>query len=870
MHASNPLLSPSEISANLTRHYERAVGIFLKCLLVALPVLLAVSWSNRDTMAERLVVVLILTITVALYFVHRRGHTVVVIYTLIGSVVLTSALGIVAYGSVRSAGAFALVGAVAAAGIFLSRRGLAATVFLCVALLGALTWAEMHGLMQRDDMIVTPKVWILHTLVLVVIALIMYYSRQALYTALGEQRAILQQCEMVEQQLRASKAQLERVFENSLAAITLQSAQHKQYLKVNAAFEQVLGYRRDEFEGANAINFWYPPELRDQTLTKFEANGGRLVNEPARVRRKDGQVLDVRVSAELAGEGDDQVVVCIITDVSQEARAREQVLRSQELFYKAFNFSPLAKSITRESDGRFIEVNAAKEGTLGYRRDELLGHTTTEVGLWPTPDARAHYIEAFNERGRLTAHETQMRHKDGHLVPIREWAERIDLNGEACILSYSMDITEEKRREALLLNVAKGVSAETGESFFKAMVEQAARALGADCVQVGELVDPGAIQSRAVFMDGQPANNFWYPIGGSPCGDALHNAALHFVADGLDTLYPRSAVVTSANFKAYLGTALRDGDGTPVGVLCALWRQPVQRSADREALLSIFAGRTNAEMVRMRRDRDIQQLNETLEQRVRERTAELQALNAEMESFSYSVSHDLKSPLTTINGFTQMLTRQLGDRLTDSEQRLFQRILAATARMEQLTSDMLALARVSRSEVKLQNVDLGHLVRLIDDALRQNTPERTVQVIAPTGLVARCDPQLARIVLDNLVGNAWKYSRRQSVARIELGVLPARPDGRKVFFVKDNGVGFNMAYADKLFKPFHRLHGASEFEGTGIGLATVHRILERHGGAIECESAEGHGTTFFFTFDPPHVLLAASHHPLNPNAASVA
>lgn len=850
MHAPSQPLQPLQIPDDLTRHYDRAVGILLQCLLVALPVLLALSWNMNDTMAERLTVVPLLATTVVMYFVYRKGHLMATAVTIILAIVLVSAMGIVAYGSVRSAGAYALVGAVAAAGIFLPRRGLLAIVLLCVALLGTLTWAEMQGLIHRDNMIVTPKVWVVHTLALVAIGLVMYYSRQVLYTALREQRAILRQCGIVEQQLRTSKAQLERVFENSLAVITVQSAAEKKYLRVNAAFEQVLGYRREEFEGGDGINFWSPPESRDRTLAKFEVNGGRLTNEPARVRRKDGELLDVRVSAELAGEGAEQVVVCIITDVSQEIRAREQMLRSQELFHKAFNFSPLAKSITRASDGCFLEVNAAKEGTLGYNRDELLGRTTTEVGLWPTPDDRARYIEAFCEHGRLAAHEIQMRHKDGHLVPIREWAERIDLNGEACILSYSMDITEEKRREALLLNVAKGVSAETGEKFFKALVEQAAQALGADCVLVGEVLDPGVIQSRAVFLDGRPANNFWYPIGGSPCGDALHNNTLHFVADGLDTLYPRSPVVT-AGFKAYMGTALRDGDGTPVGVLCALWRQPVRCSGDREALLSIFAGRTNAELIRMRRDRDIQQLNETLEQRVRERTAELQALNAEMESFSYSVSHDLKSPLTAINGFTQLLTRQMGPRLTDQDQRLFQRILAATARMEQLTSDMLTLARVSRSELKVQNVDLSVMVRTIEEPLRQSAPERRVEFILSPGITARCDPHLARIVLDNLIGNAWKYSRRQPQARIEFGVLPITTGGRKMLFIKDNGVGFDMAYADKLFKPFHRLHGASEFEGTGIGLATVHRILERHGGTITCESREGVGSTFLFSFDPP-------------------
>jgi signal transduction histidine kinase len=317
----------------------------------------------------------------------------------------------------------------------------------------------------------------------------------------------------------------------------------------------------------------------------------------------------------------------------------------------------------------------------------------------------------------------------------------------------------------------------------------------------------------------------------------------------LGRFFPESRAVVRHHGQAYMGIALRDSDGTPIGILSVLWRNPIEPSADREALMSIFAGRTNAELIRLRRDREILQLNETLEQRVRERTAELTAVNAEMESFSYSVSHDLKSPLMTINGFTQILQKRLGNRLEPPEQQLFNRVLGATARMEQLTTDMLSLARVSRSDLHLEDVDLSAMARSVEEAERQRTPERRVEVVVPGGITARCDAHLARIVLDNLIGNAWKYSRRADPARIEVGVLPPRPDGRTVLYVKDNGVGFDMAFVGKLFQPFHRLHGANEFEGTGIGLATVHRIVERHGGCVDCTSAEGVGSTFYFTFD---------------------
>ena len=859
---------PPQASASdaITRRHALVVDVFLKCLLVALSILVVISWLLHDTPAEKATVLAMVAVTVAMYLLRRRGHQVLVTYIMVTSIIVLGVLGIIAYGSVRSAGALAFVAAVAAAGLFLPRKGLIAAVAISVLALGALTWAEIAGLMHRDNMEVTVKVWVVHTLVLVVVALGIYHSQQTVLSALGNARSALHERERVERELRASQHQMARIFDHSPTIITVQRASDWTYLKINKAFERVYGYPCEEILGRNDVNFWVSPGTREALRHKFETDGGRLDNVAGRIRRKDGGTMDVLLSAGYAGEGEERMVVSITTDVTREVQARALLVSSQERFAKAFMLSPMGKSITRLSDRRFIEVNAANEQALGYTRDDVLGKTSVEVGVWITEQDREDYLRALQLKGRLVAYETRMRSKTGEVVPVRLWVESIDLDGEPCVLTDLVNISAEKRRESLLLDVAQGVSGETGPAFFHSLVLQLGRAVDANVVVVGEITVPGTMHPLATAQDGALIDHRDYLLPGTPSEAVLAQNGLYVDEHGLAQKYPESGAVRRYGCQAYMGVALRDADGTAIGVLCALWRQPIQRSADQEALLSIFASRTNAELIRMRRDRDIQQLNEMLEQRVRERTVELQALNAEMESFSYSVSHDLKSPLTAINGFTQLLTRQLGPRLTDHEQRLFQRILAATARMEQLTSDMLTLARVSRGELKLRNVDLSVMVRTIEEQLRPTASEREVEFIVPPGITAHCDPHLARIVLDNLVGNAWKYSRRQSVARIELGLLPARPDGRKVFFVKDNGVGFDMAYADKLFKPFHRLHGASEFEGTGIGLATVHRILERHGGAIECESGEGQGTAFFFTFDPSHEFMVSP--PLNSNAAS--
>jgi PAS domain S-box-containing protein len=839
----------TDLSDELKLRYESALGVLLRCLLVILPVLALVSWSIGDTVAEKATIVLMFLVTVAMYAAYKRGYYTLVANATVVAMILVSVQGVVAYGSVRSAGTFVFVAAVAAAGVFLPRSGLVLAVVLSILSLGGLTWAEINGWMHRETFEVTLKAWLTYSSIIAIVGLVMHYSRQVVFTALDKQRTALRERERVERDLRSNEEQMARMFDNSPAVISVQRASDWTFLKINKAFERIYGYAREDVLGRNDMNFWVNPETRDALRRKFAANGGRIENFAGRVRRKDGKPIDILLSAEYSGEGDDRMVVTVITDVTRETLAREELNRSQERFNKAFHFSPLGKTITRLSDGRFIEVNPANQRVLGYTQEDFRGKTASEAGVWVTDDDRNAYVQMLRRDGRLTAYETRMRAKNGEVVPVRIWAELIDVDGETCALSYTINIADEKKREALLLEVAKGVSAETGAAFFESLVRQLHVAMGADVVVVGELDDPATMRTLATSVDGGMGPERVYPIADTPTEAALSAPALYVCEEGLAQRFPFSGAVQRFGGAAFMGVALRDADGTPIGILCAVWRLAIDRSADREALMSIFAGRTNAELIRLRRDREIRELTETLEQRVRERTAALEAVNAEMESFSYSVSHDLKSPLMTINGFTQILQKRLGARLEPAEQQLFNRVLAATSRMEQLTTDMLSLARVSRSDLNFAVVDLSAMVHVVEEGERQRAPDRRVELVVAEGITARCDAHLARIVLDNLIGNAWKYSRPARNARIEFGALPGHHDGRTVLFIKDNGVGFNMAFVGKLFKPFHRLHGANEFEGTGIGLATVHRIVERHGGCIDCTSQEGVGSTFYFTFD---------------------
>ena len=224
---------------------------------------------------------------------------------------------------------------------------------------------------------------------------------------------------------------------------------------------------------------------------------------------------------------------------------------------------------------------------------------------------------------------------------------------------------------------------------------------------------------------------------------------------------------------------------------------------------------------------------------------QLETANKELESFSYTVSHDLRSPLTCINGYCQLLKDLCGENLDEQSKEFVNEIQEATDRMGQLITTLLNFSQLTRKEINRETVNLGKLAQTIALDLRLREPGRRVTFKIAEGGVVNGDAKLLRVVLDNLIGNAWKYSGKRDDAVIEFGM---RDQGREtVYFVRDNGVGFDMAYADKLFAAFERLHDSEEFEGIGIGLVTVQRIIQRHGGRIWAEGEEGKGATFSFT-----------------------
>ncbi len=268
---------------------------------------------------------------------------------------------------------------------------------------------------------------------------------------------------------------------------------------------------------------------------------------------------------------------------------------------------------------------------------------------------------------------------------------------------------------------------------------------------------------------------------------------------------------------------------------------------EERAIIDDISERLGRVIERIRIEEELERLNAELERRVADRTARLEAANRELEAFSYSVSHDLRAPLRGIDGFSQMLQEEYADRLNERGSDYVRRVRAASQRMGELIDALLTLSHVSRASVERETLDLSEMAREIAVEFVAEEPDRKVEFSITDGITASADENMLRIVLDNLLSNAWKFTGEHPTARIEFGA--DEKERETIYFVRDDGAGFDMKYADNLFYVFQRLHGQDEFTGIGIGLATVKRIIDMHGGRIWAEGEVEKGATFYFTLE---------------------
>lgn len=335
--------------------------------------------------------------------------------------------------------------------------------------------------------------------------------------------------------------------------------------------------------------------------------------------------------------------------------------------------------------------------------------------------------------------------------------------------------------------------------------------------------------------------------GCASCGTAAFRREPVVVPDiAIDPLWANHRAAALENgLRACTSVPILGRRGEVLGTVAVYYASPMRPPTWDVQLLSAGSALAALALERAQDEAAVKMAQATLEERVIERTAQLEAANKELEAFSYSVSHDLRAPLRTIDGFTQIVSQRYRERLDAEAQAYFDRVRAGCRRMSELIDDLLRLSMVTRGGASRQEVDLSEIARLVVDALQQAQPQRRVMVSVAPGLHVRGDPKLLRVLLENLLGNAWKFTAKKPLAEIGFGALVK--DGAVVYRVSDNGAGFDMKYADRLFAPFERLHHRDQFEGSGIGLATSQRVVRMHGGRIWAESAPDQGTQMFFT-----------------------
>lgn len=627
--------------------------------------------------------------------------------------------------------------------------------------------------------------------------------------------------------LSESEARKTAILETSLDAIV--SIDHKGTVREwNFAAEKIFGYRREEALGHKLESLIVPPNLTDKYLpglADYLMTGvGSLIGRPVEVmaRRKSGEQFPIDLAITQIPSSEPPFFTAFIRDITDRKQA-DEALRRSEARKAAVLESALDAIISVDQDGKVIEWNPAAEKIFGYSRELALGREMADL-IEPrsTAELQRRGLSRFLQtgRGRLSSQrvEASAMRANGAEFPVELTFARIPGDGPLVFTLFVRDITERRRTEEALRK---------SEERFRLLVE------GVEDYAIYLLDTHGRITTwnagaeridgyRSQEIVGRRFHRFYTP---EDCERKKPDQALA-VATAEGRFQDECWHVRkngSQYWASFVITALRDETGKLYGF------SKIARDITK----------------RKQAEDEIRRLNSELERRIQERTTELQAVYQEMEAFSYSISHDLRAPLIHIAGFVEMLRSELEDKIDDKSRRHLQTICDSTEHMGRMIADLLTLSRIGRADLHKIWLDLGDTIRDVQRELQPQAKNRQIVWVVPELPEVFADPFLLRQAVVALLSNAVKFTRPRAEARIEIGCESTPTE--HIIFVRDNGVGFDLKYSGKLFGVFQRLHPASEFEGTGIGLANVRRIIQRHGGRTWAESTPDGGATFYFS-----------------------
>ncbi|MDB6016902.1 MAG: domain S-box protein [Pedosphaera sp.] len=686
-----------------------------------------------------------------------------------------------------------------------------------------------------------------------------------------------------EEALRQSEEEYRTMFDLVGSGTAQLDPGTRQYVRINPKFCEITGYGAEELVGKTFMEITHPEDCAADVVRYQALMEGKIPHLRCEKRyvRKDGTLRWVDVNSTMLRDKEGRALrsLASIIDITERKQA-EVALRESEQRFAAFMQHLPGIAWMKDTQGRYLYANAGNQRMIGRPLEEIYGRTDAEL----FPEASVRQFQEGDQTVLTTGKDLQAIEAIPGNQGERFWLVSkfpiLDQEGNIVIVAgTAIDITERKQAEAALAVsnnrlslIAQVTDTVVGTRRLQEQMGQLAEAVRtaygvSSCViRVLEGAELVLLANAGRREEHLPPR---LPMLASFGRTVIQRHAPFTVEDGRREPLPMAlaeVVPHPYSFISYAGAPLLAQDEV-IGVLGIYTEQDVRKftAADLEQL-QIIANHVAVAIVndglfkevnrqkqqleeeiteRREAEQEVQRLNAGLERRVQERTKQLVMANQELEAFCYSVSHDLRSPLRSIMGFAQAVAEDCEEQLAGTGQDHLQRVIQASQEMDQLIDDLLHLSRLTRSDMKLHAVELSDLARELAGNLQRDGRGRVVEFRIAPGLKAQGDGRLLRIALENLLNNAWKFTGKQAEARIEFG-LERRAEG-PAYFVRDNGAGFDMAYAGKLFGAFQRLHNLADFPGHGIGLATVQRVIHRHGGRTWAVGEINAGATFYFT-----------------------
>lgn len=661
---------------------------------------------------------------------------------------------------------------------------------------------------------------------IIVFAALIVWNAHLLHQADVERGQAERALSLTEQRSRA-------LIENSWDAIALFGADGT-ILYGSPSTHEILGYSLGEFVGRNAFELIHEEDqaLVTERLTLSLQQPGTHVPVYARVRHKNGEWRWMEGAfTNLLDDPSVQAIVNNYHDFTAHKQAEEvirgEVIRGNEARFRLIVEAAPSAIIAVDGGGTINLVNVRAQELFGYRQDELLGHSVEMLVPERFRSGHGNYRQSFlaqpTSRPMGAGRDLFGLHKDAHEVPIEIGLTPYESSEGQFTLALIVDITERKQAEAVLQQANAELETQVQER--TAALSQANALLQMLLDYMPDHIYFKDIQSRFIRNSRSQAR----ALGLSDPAEAVGKSDFDFFPHAQLSYEKEQEIIRSGKPLVDLEERVIWPDGRETWV--STTKAPLFDQTGQ--IIGTFGI-----------SRDITERKRT-EVALQKAKLELEAANKELEAFSYSVSHDLRAPLRSIDGFSQALFEDYGELLPLEGRNFLERVRNSAQHMAELIDDLLNLSKVTRALMKSVSVDLSQLVQDIVAELQRTQRERRVNFNIATNLKVLGDPNLLRVVLENLLNNAWKFTAKREQAEIEFG--SKYENDEIVYFIRDNGAGFDMAYVDKLFGAFQRLHAMTEFSGTGIGLATVQRIINRHGGRIWAEGVVDQGATIFFT-----------------------